>query len=135
MNNLLAGLASADIDPSPYVETIMGLGRKLIRVEVLDEEQNKRLDPNEKDLLKELITNLETAKKKLTEVEEASKPFQYERETSLFGIAALEETIEKLLSALVEARGNLVALKDNIPRLDVILAEVERDALTRAGEV
>ena len=93
MNNFLAGLASAAIDPSPYVETIMGLGWKMIKVKVLEEERGKCQESNEESLLQELRVNLEKAKKELVELEESSKPFQSEREETRSGISLLEDTI------------------------------------------
>ena len=135
MNNFLAGLASADIDPTPHIETILSLGRRLIRIEVLDEEREKRLNPREKEALQDLRANLETAKKKLAEIEEASRPFHAERESCLAGITLMEDTIKKMEAALAEARENLATYKQNLPRLDDLLVKVEQDALAQANEV
>jgi len=135
MNSLLAGLASADIDPTPHIETILSLGRKLIRIEVLEEEREKRLDPREKEVLQDLRAKLETAKKKLAEIEEASRPFNTEHESCLSGITLMEDTIKKMEAALAEARENLATYKKNLPRLDATLAKVEQDALAQANEV
>ena len=38
-------------------------------------------------------------------------------------------------SALIEARGKVAALKDDLPRIDIILAEVEQHTLAKSDEV
>ena len=86
-------------------------------------------------MLQDLRANLETAKKRLAEIEEASRPFNVERESYLSGITLMEDTIKKMEASLAEARENLATYKKNLPRLDDILVKVEQDALAQASEV
>jgi hypothetical protein len=135
MNNFLAGLASADINPAPFMGPIRDLGRRLIRIETLEEAKYQRLNSNAKAATQDLKKNLDAAKQKLAEAQTAGKPFLLEREKSLEGIAALEESIRQAEQAIAEYRNNLAAIKENVARLDAQLAEVERDAVTQADAI
>ena len=135
MNNFLAGLASAAIDPSPYVETIMGLGRKLIKINVLEEERKKRQESNEESLLQDLETNLEKAKKEWAKFDESNMPLYSEREQTCSKINIFEDTIRKLESTLAEARGDVTALKGHLLFIDAKLVEVEHNAIAKSARV
>jgi hypothetical protein len=135
MNNFLAGLASADINPRPFVESIRDLGRRLIRIEVLEEARYQRLNSNATVATQELKQQLDAAKRNLAEAQEASRPLILEREKSLEGVAALEENIRQMERALADLRNNLAAMTGNVARLDEQLAKVEQDAVTQADAV
>ena len=62
------------------------------------------------------------AKKELTKLDEVNKPLYSEREETRLSINFLEDLIQKMESALAEARNKVDALKNNLPSIDANLS-------------
>ena len=54
-------------------------------------------------MVEELRVNLEKAQEDLTELEQVSKPLKTEREKTCLNITLLQETFQKIESAILEA--------------------------------
>jgi len=65
MSDLLAWLASAAIDPTPHAHVIMNLGRRLIRIEVLEEEKGNRQALPEDNSISNLKRELEESSRRV----------------------------------------------------------------------